>query len=219
MESFLTVGDRDQYELSTKLGSGAFGEVFLGYEKETKREYAIKVEPADAKHPQVQHEAKLYRLLEDGLGTPKVYWIGPTTQGNHVAMVMDLLGPSLEDLFNYCHRKFSLHTVLMLADQMIQRIEYLHSRGFLHRDIKPDNYLIGIGKRQHYIYVVDFGLAKRYKDPRTEDHIPFRNDKSLTGTARYASLNTHNGMEQARRDDLECLGYVLIYFMRGNLPW
>lgn len=102
---------------------------------------------------------------------------------------------------------------------MIQRIEYIHSRGFLHRDVKPDNFLIGIGKRQHYIHLVDYGLAKRYKDPRTDEHIPYRDDKSLTGTARYASLNTHNGIEQARRDDLECLAFVLIYFMRGNLPW
>ena len=155
-----------QYEVSAKLGSGAFGEVYLGFGQDTRKEVAIKLEQAKAKHPQVLHEAKLYKMLEDGLGTPKVHWIGPV--GDYQAMVMDLLGPSLEDLFNYCHRKFSLHTVLMLADQMIQRIEYMHSRGFLHRDIKPDNYLIGVGKKQHYIFVVDFGLAKRYKDPRTD---------------------------------------------------
>lgn len=108
---------------------------------------------------------------------------------------MDTLGCSLEELFRKCGRKFSLKTVLMLADQMIQRIEYIHSRLYLHRDIKPDNFLMGLGKRQHYVYVIDFGLTKRYRDSRTGQHIPYKDGKSLTGTARYASLNTHIGIE------------------------
>ena len=132
---------------------------------------------------------------------------------------MDHLGASLEELFRKCGRKFSLKTVLMLADQMIQRVEYIHSRLYLHRDIKPDNFLIGRGKRQHYVYIVDFGLTKRYRDAKTGQHIPYKDGKSLTGTARYASLNTHIGVEQSRRDDLECLGFVLIYFLKGGLPW
>lgn len=134
-------------------------------------------------------------------------------------MVMDLLGHSLEDLFNLCHRRFSLKTVLMLADQMIQRIEYIHYKHFVHRDIKPDNFVMGFGENQKFVYMIDFGLAKRYRDPRNLHHIPIRFNKSLTGTARYASLNTHLGIEQARRDDLEALGYVLVYFIKGSLPW
>jgi len=205
------------YRLLKKLGSGSFGEVYKAVDLKTNALVAVKLEPTNSRHPQLEYEAKVYKILDGGIGIPKVYWYGSV--GDYYAMVLDVLGPSLEDLFNLSRRKFSLKTVLMLADQMIQRIEYFHSKHFLHRDVKPDNFLLGLGKNQDTLYAIDYGLAKKYFDPLNSEHIPYRDNKSLTGTARYASINTHLGIEQSRRDDLECIGYVLLYFLRGSLPW
>ncbi|KAI8342360.1 kinase-like domain-containing protein [Chlamydoabsidia padenii] len=211
----LRVGNK--YRIGRKLGSGSFGDIYLGTNVVTDEEVAIKLESVKAKHPQLEYEAKVYKSLLGGVGISKVRWYG--TECDYNAMVIDLLGPSLEDLFNFVKRKFTLKTVLLLADQMISRIEYIHSRNFIHRDIKPDNFLMGIGKRGSQVNVIDFGLTKKFRDPRTHLHIPYKDNKNLTGTARYASINTHLGIEQSRRDDLESLGYVLMYFCRGSLPW
>ncbi|KAG6484996.1 hypothetical protein ZIOFF_053524 [Zingiber officinale] len=207
----------NKFRLGRKIGSGSFGEIYLGTNIQTNEEVAIKLENVKTKHPQLLYESKLYRILQGGTGVPNVRWFG--IEGDYNVLVMDLLGPSLEDLFNFCSRKLSLKTVLMLADQMINRVEFVHSKSFLHRDIKPDNFIMGLGRRANQVYIIDFGLAKKYRDTSTHQHIPYRENKNLTGTARYASVNTHLGIEQSRRDDLESLGYVLMYFLRGSLPW
>ena len=152
-----------------------------------------------------------------GSGIPQIHWNG--VEGDYNVLVMQLLGPSLEDLFNFCERKMSLKTVAMLADQMISRIEWVHSKNFIHRDIKPDNFLLGLEKESVTVFLIDFGLSKKYRDTKTHQHIPYKENKNLTGTARYASINAHLGIEQSRRDDLEGVGYVIIYFARGKLPW
>ncbi|XP_075500832.1 casein kinase 1-like protein 10 isoform X1 [Primulina tabacum] len=206
-----------KFKLGRKIGSGSFGELYLGVNIQTGEEVGIKLESVKTKHPQLHYESKIYTHLQGGTGIPNLKWFGVEAEYN--VMVIDLLGPSLEDLFNYCNRKLSLKTVLMLADQLINRVEYMHSKGFLHRDIKPDNFLMGLGRKANQVYVIDYGLAKKYRDLQTHKHVPYRENKNLTGTARYASVNTHLGVEQSRRDDLESLGYVLMYFLRGSLPW
>jgi len=214
----LRVGNK--YRIGRKIGSGSFGDIYQGTNIQNGDSVAIKLEPVKTQHPQLLYESRLYKILNSGgdaVGIPSVKWYG--VEGDYNVMVIDLLGPSLEDLFCFCGRKFSIKTTLMLADQMISRVEYFHSKNFLHRDIKPDNFLMGTGKKGHHVYIIDYGLSKKYRDPKTHQHIPYKENKALTGTARYASINTHLGIEQSRRDDLESLGYIFMYFLRGSLPW
>ncbi|KAK5127389.1 bifunctional choline kinase/ethanolamine kinase cki1 [Meristemomyces frigidus] len=207
------------YRVGKKIGEGSFGVIFEGTNLLNNTQVAIKFEPRKSDAPQLRDEYRTYKILVGCPGIPNVYYFGQ--EGLHNILVIDLLGPSLEDLFDHCGRRFSIKTVVMVAKQMLSRVQTIHEKNLIYRDIKPDNFLIGRPntKSQNVIHVVDFGMAKQYRDPKTKQHIPYRERKSLSGTARYMSINTHLGREQSRRDDLEALGHVFMYFLRGGLPW
>ncbi|KAI2502360.1 protein kinase [Fragilaria crotonensis] len=176
-----------KYRITKRVGGGSFGDIYLGVGANGEK-VAVKFEKHGARCPQLRHEYKVYRELQNAPGFAKVHYFG--TQDSYNLMVMDLLGPSLEDQFNKCGRRFSLKTVLMIADQMLERVELMHSRHLIHRDIKPANFVTDGARR-----------------------------KIFDGYPRYASINNHLGVEQSRRDDLESIGYVLVYFLKGGLPW
>lgn len=180
---------------------------------------AVKVERKDAKHSQLQYEVIAYERLAGGPGIPRVHWFGTDPDLDSSAMVMDRLGPNLENLFNCCKREFSLRTVVMLAGQLITRLEYIHAHHILHRDLKPENIVVGTGAHRNQVNIIDFGLADIYRDTTTGKHIPYSHKKNLVGTARYASIHSHLGIELSRRDDMESLGYILVYLAKGSLPW
>lgn len=148
---------------------------------------------------------------------PKFVWSGADCECQ--ALVMELLGPSLESVVKEYGRKFSIPTTVMLGCQMINLIEFMHSRSLLHRDVKPDNFVMGMKSKKDIVHIIDFGLSRYYRDTKSKLHIPYRDNKSLVGTVRYASINTHIGIEQSRRNDVESLLYGLIYFAKGSLPW
>ncbi|KAA6385689.1 MAG: putative Casein kinase 1, partial [Streblomastix strix] len=207
------------------LGAGSFGEVYKGFRirKTGDGQYtqlgavAVKLEELGMTPSQLTQESKVYKLMNDVQGFPRLHFFGEAR--GYRLLAIDYLNSSIEEMFERCNRKFSLKTVLMLAYQMVVLIEQLHRRNFIHRDIKPDNFLIGFGKNLGQIHIIDFGLSKRYRSSETGEHIPCIMKSDITGTVRYCSINTHKGYEQSRRDDLEAVGYIIIYLMLGFLPW
>jgi serine/threonine protein kinase len=209
------------------------GEVFAARDVVSVKDVVIKLEPVKAGQHFLEHEYHVYQKLSGGIGIPRVRWFG--TEGGFYMMTLDCLGQSLQDLFVRCHFKFTVQTVLLLAGQLVYissllsryahmwfqvcRLEYIHSRNFIHRDLKPSNIVMGIGIQATMAYLIDFGLSKEYRNPDTYKHIPSNTNRGLTGTAIFASINSHLGLELGRRDDMESLAYILIYFLRGCLPW
>ena len=205
----------NKYTLVKKLGEGSFGAIYSA--KSQHNWYAIKLENKNRGQNLLENEAYIMSYLH-GKRIPFIKSFGYS--GDYNVLLMELMGKSLEDIFeNLPIKKMTVNCVGKLGLQMIEILEYIHDKHIIHRDIKPDNFVMGRGEKSKYLYLLDFGLAKKYRSSTTLKHYPMIKKKNLTGTARYASINALNGLTQSRRDDLEAVGYVLLYFLRGKLPW
>jgi casein kinase I family protein HRR25 len=203
----------NKYHCIQKIGKGSFGSIYkCEYNGDL---FALKLEKKETNQNSLENEAIIMNYLK-GPNIPFVKFYGSTIDYN--ILVMQLLGKSLEYYFEE-KKSFSLKTVCMLGFQMVSILEYIHNKHILHIDIKPDNFVMGLNNLSKYVYLLDFGLAKKYRSSRTLVQIPFENNNRVVGTTRYASINALKGYEHSRRDDLEAAGYVLVYLIKGKLPW
>ncbi len=209
----------NRYTLTQLEAAGSFGELWRGIENSTSKYVAVKLERKKTNRSSLEHEYHLYKLIGGSQGIPDVYWLGEFNQKK--VMVMQLLGVDIERLRReQPTKRLCLKSVLQIGDSILNSLEYLHSFGFLHRDLKPENLMVGTGPEASNVYLVDFGLARPFHDENGEHVPPRHRNKDLEGTARYASINAHFGLKHySRRDDLESLGYIMIYLLRSRLPW
>ena len=205
----------DDFIINNKIGEGSFASVYLSQDKHGNK-FALKTEKKTDHESNLKKEYKIYvKLHKNGLKCiPKIYSYIKTSK-NYI-IVMELLKYSLENLFVKYDRKFKMGTVLKLGIEIISIMEKIHDAGFIHRDIKPDNFMIGFDKKS--LYIMDFGLSKEYI--KNGKHIPHETGRELIGTARYvSSFVNSSGITPSRRDDIISVGYMLIYFSLGKLPW
>ena len=204
-----------KFKIIKRIGKGAFGSVYLGKDLSKEEYVAIKLEIRDQNDIILERETYILYMLK-GLGIPQVIAYGHNLKYN--ILIQELLGKSLDNLLFDKKYKFSLKDSCMAGIQILDRLEYIHNKGIIHRDIKADNFLIGI-KKKEIIYIIDFGLAKQYLNNKTGKHVKYCVNKKWSGTSRFASANTLKGIEPSRRDDMESFCYLLLYLMKGSLPW
>ncbi|KAG1813495.1 uncharacterized protein BJ212DRAFT_1447763 [Suillus subaureus] len=206
-----------RFRLGNVLGSGSYAVVYHAQNFIKDDSVAVKLEPIINHLSSVWNEYKILKQLAGGVGIPRVFWFG--RESTYHALVLDFLEPLLHDIFIAHDRRFSLHNVVNLGNQLLSCLEYIHSHNFVHGDIKPQNILVGLNDLKHTTFIIDFGIAKEYCNTSTRTHIPFCQGRCLTSTPAFASINSHLGVELGHRDDLESLTYTLIYFLCGSLPW
>jgi len=205
----------NKYKIIKSIGEGSFGQIYSA--KYDNNWFALKFENRLKSQNLLENEGHIMSYLQSKY-LPYIYSFGYS--GEYNVLVMELMGKSLESIFeNSKPKKFSVNCVAKLGLQMMEILQYIHNMHIIHRDIKPDNFVLGRGEKSKNLYLLDFGLAKKYRSSKSLKHYPMIKRKNLTGTARYASINALNGLTQSRRDDLEAVGYVLLYFLRGKLPW
>lgn len=207
-----------RYKLVKKIGAGSFGSVYKAIDTEKNRYVAVKVESKKSEKKRLAHEINMYNNFMSCRFIPKIIWYG--SENNYNFLVMDYMGLSLEKLFENHNKKFSLKTIFMLTIDLLKILQYIHNNNIIHRDLKPDNIVIGSNNNNCNVYLLDFGLSKNFRNKESGHHIELVKNKSLVGSMRYASIRNHKGYEQSRRDELESLSYILLYFLKGGkLPW